>query len=284
MIGVFDSGYGGLTVLRRLLSDLPQYEYTYIADNANAPYGDKSHAELIEHTWRGVEALFDRGSTLVILACNTASTALRHIQQELLPKQFPERRVLGVIVPTVEHITGADWRHEQPITTPMTASALTVGVIATPATVASGVYAEEIRARNTSLRVVEQACPTLVPLIEAGAPSSEITAALQGYIDELSGKAATELVAVLLGCTHYELIASEIAAVLPEQTNLYRQPTVVAKSLASYLDRHPELVPKKKDASRTLLTTGDAQEVSARATRYFGELDAPFEHITLTRD
>lgn len=271
MIGVFDSGYGGLTILRALINQLPQYSYCYFADNAHAPYGEKSPDEIIKLTQSGVEFLFNKGAHIVILGCNTASAAaLRYLQQKWLPQHDGEKRILGIVVPTVEQITGADWRHTTPITTPISTDKVTIGVLATPATVATKAYPTEIHKRNASLRVVQQACPGLVEAIEQ--QGSDITQqVIEKYVGRLLQQ-APDVRAVLLGCTHYELIADSIQRLLPSSVTLYHQPTIAAKSLQTYLEKHPELAARLNvTASRQFFTTGDPTQISSATARYFGE-------------
>jgi glutamate racemase len=257
MIGLFDSGLGGLTILRQLEQDIPHYDYLYLGDTARAPYGSKNPEEIIKFTWQGVEHLFQRGAKLVLLACNTASAvALRHIQQEKL-SQYPNHNVLGIVVPTIEQITGANWKHQQPITTPLNHGGITVGVLATESTVNSGTYSREIHKRNPSIKVIEQACPRLVPLIEQQSSLEELNAAIQEYLTLLQSKANPRLYAVLLGCTHYELVAEQIKTFLPSETRLYQQPKVVAKSLENYLKNHPQAATSQSKRNNTkILLTG----------------------------
>lgn len=270
MIGIFDSGFGGLTILRAVIAEMPQYSYMYFGDNAHAPYGEKTEEEIIDLTKEGTEFLFAQGAQVVILGCNTASAAaLRHLQQTWLPARYPTRRLLGIIVPTIEQVTGADWRHQNPITTPISSAVLSIGVLATPATVASGAYPREIHKRNQSLRVVQQECPGLADAIEAeDMPRAEEL--IRTYIGKLQSQ-APDVHAVLLGCTHYELMSDRIASLLPSNTTLYHQPSIVARSFASYVRKNTSLFPEAGPVSRNqFFTTGDPEEVSRVASRYFG--------------
>lgn len=274
MIGVFDSGYGGLTIVRALIERLPQYSYVYLGDNARAPYGSRPAEEIYEFTRQGVEYLFKRGCPLVILACNTASAnALRRLQQEWLPQAYPNRRVLGILVPTVEQITGVPWRHIEPITTPLVAQAFTVGVLATEQTVASDAYPKEIHKRNATLKVVQQACPDLTNLIEDGADTATLLHAIQKHVQALRQKIEpAQISAVLLGCTHYALVADDIKQLLPADVRVYEQPTIVAESLAAYFRLHAELESSlQRGGERTYITTGDAAIVATRATKFLGQ-------------
>lgn len=274
MIGVFDSGYGGLTILKGLVAVLPQYSYIYLGDNARAPYGDRSAQEIAKFTTEGVEYLFSLGCELVILGCNTASAnALRSIQQDVLPKKYPDKKVLGILVPTIEQITGVSWKSDKKLESVDRQPTMTVGVLATQQTVASKSYEHEIHKRSNTIIVIQQACPDLVPLIERGASEAELTGKIQEYLDLLYGKITdVPLRAVLLGCTHYALIADLVARLLPSNVHLYEQPNIVAISLAEYLQRHPEIERKiNREGSRTFLTTGFVEAVQAHSKRFYGE-------------
>lgn len=272
MIGVFDSGYGGLTILRELKNQLPQYDYLYLGDNAHAPYGTKDADEVYQYTTAGVKFLFDQGAQIVILGCNTASvSALRRIQTQWLKAYDSQRRVLGIVVPTIEQITGANWRHQEPITTPIKSRALTVGVLATPLTVETNVYTTEIHKRNQSVQVIEQACPELAELIEAGNDQA-IDQKIKQYCTELLMKAPGRISSVLLGCTHYELVRSKIESALPPHTKLFSQPFIVAQSLTAYLQRHGALEKKlSRNSQLSAWTSGESASVSRQSVRYFGE-------------
>ncbi len=265
MIGVFDSGFGGLTILKTLTEVLPKYDYVYLGDNARVPYGSRSAEEIFQFTCQGVEELFRRGCPLVILACNTSSAnALRRIQQEVLPVKYPDRRVLGILVPTVERFGDE-----------------VVGILATEATVRSQAYVYEAAQRAPKAMIVQQACPKLVPLIEVGASEEELRTAVREYLDGLFAQHES-IHAVLLGCTHYALIAGMIGEMLPNGVRLYEQSEIVAGSLGSYLERHPEIVVQlSAGGTRMFLTTGDAVEVSRLGTAFFGS-SLNFEQITLT--
>lgn len=240
MIGVFDSGSGGLTILRALVRELPEYSYVYLGDTKNAPYGEKGTDEIIELTKQGVDSLFSKGATLVVLACNTASAvALRELQQSWMPVHHSDKKLLGIVVPTIEQVTGADWSHTSPITTPISEERLTIGVLATPITVASNAYPNEIHKRNASVQVVQQSCPGLAGAIERK-DAKEISHLMSLYVGELIEKAPT-MQSVLLGCTHYELVADQISQQLGGSVRLYHQPGIVAKSLKEYLRRHGEV-------------------------------------------
>ncbi|MGQ9365966.1 glutamate racemase [Azospirillum sp. A39] len=281
MIGVFDSGHGGLTVLRALHAAAPGRPFVYLGDHAAAPYGVRSEEEVFALTVRGVERLFERGCRLVILACNTASAvALRRLQRTWLPGRHPGRNVLGVLVPVVEAITRVPWVVEEPPADRLP-EPRTVGVFATPRTVASGSYPREIAKRAPDVSVVQQACPELVALIEKGAPPAAIEPHVRRYVAEL--RAALDgrpLDAVVLGCTHYPLVADLFAQALPAGTEVLCQPGLVVRSLENYLERHPEYAPAPvpPDGALRFLTTGEAGPVADLAGRFFGR-PTPFEAV-----
>lgn len=228
-IGVFDSGYGGLTILRSLRRRLPQYDFIYLGDNARAPYGTRSFDVVYRFTLEAVQALFALGCPLVILACNTASAkALRSIQQNDLPKIDPDRRVLGVIRPTVEVLPEATRTGH-------------VGVLATPGTIASRSYSMELHKSAPHLNVTEMACPMWVPLVEnseADSPGADYF--VEKYCNALM-EADPQIDTVVLGCTHYPLLAPKIRRALPQGVKVLAQGDLVAESLADYLRRHPEM-------------------------------------------
>lgn len=228
-IGVFDSGFGGLTVFRKIRQLLPQYDYLYLGDNARTPYGNRSFETVCKFTTEAVDYLVARGCPLVIIACNTASAkALRSIQQQVLPARHPDRRVLGVIRPTVEAIGDhGDLR--------------AVALWATQGTVASGSFAIEIAKHAPGVRLVQQACPLLVPLVEAGELDGEGLDHFIGKYWRLTREQDPTVDTLLLGCTHYPLIQARIRALLPPGVRILSQDEVVAPSLASYLSRHPEM-------------------------------------------
>lgn len=229
-IGIFDSGFGGLTVLKEIAELLPQYRYLYLGDNARAPYGSRSFDMVYKFTLQAVEALFSRGCPLVILACNTASAkALRTIQQHDLPvSEDPTRRVLGVIRPTAEAV-----------------GALTqtghIGIFATPGTVASESYQIEINRIYPDVVTTAMACPLWVPLIENGeteTPGADYF--IKKYVDSLM-TFDSAIDTVILGCTHYPIIEHQIRGHLPPHTRIVSQGKIVAESLSDYLVRHPEM-------------------------------------------
>ncbi len=258
-IGVFDSGYGGLTVLRSLVDRLPQYDYLYLGDNARAPYGHRSFSTIYEYTLQAVKWFFDQGCPLVILACNTASAkALRTIQQQDLPTLAPDNRVLGVIRPTAEvmgHHT--DTGH--------------VGILATPGTVQSDSYVLEMAKFFPEVKVHQQACPLWVPLIEQGehaGPGADYF--VKKDLDALLAQSAeTDL--VLLACTHYPLLEPKIRQYLPTDKRVLTQGTIVAGSLAEYLVRHPEMETRLgKSGTVRFYTTDDPASFDRKGALFFG--------------
>lgn len=258
-IGIFDSGFGGLTVFKEIEKQLPPYDYLYLGDNARVPYGTKSFEAVYRYTWECVQSLLSQGCPLVIIACNTASAkALRSIQQRDLPLHFPDRRVLGVIRPTAESIgTHSKGGH--------------VGVLATDGTVRSESFLLEIKNFSPTYHVYQQACPMWVPLIEEGDLNSPaMRYYTHKYIKQLLAQSA-EIDTVILGCTHYPLIASLIDEFLPPSIRLLPQGELVANSLVDYLQRHPEIEGQcSKGAERKFLTTDDPEEFTQKAALFFG--------------
>ena len=228
-IGVFDSGFGGLTILRDIRQRLPQYEYLFVGDNARAPYGTRSRELVYEFTLQAVKYLFAQGCHLIILACNTASAeALRTIQQNDLPTLAPNRRVLGVVRPTVEKV-GELTRTGH------------IGVFGTPGTIASRSYNIEIEGMYPGFKVHGHACPMWVPLVENR--ESEGDGAdffVKKDISQLMND-CPEIDTVILGCTHYPLLINKINRYKPQGVNIIQQGPIVADSLADYLQRHPEI-------------------------------------------
>ncbi|PWC43874.1 glutamate racemase [Azospirillum sp. TSO22-1] len=279
-IGVFDSGHGGLTVLRALTEAAPGRPFVYLGDNGNAPYGPRSDEEIYRLTVAGVEHLFAQGCGLIVVACNTAAAvALRRMQQTWLRDAYPGRNVLGVLVPMVEAITRVPWMVEAPLAGRLP-EPRTVGVFATAGTVRSGSFPREIGKRAPDVTVVQQACPDLVPLIEEGAPDAAIRPAVRRYVAELTERLdGRPLDSVVLGCTHYPLVAHLFAEALPPGVEVLSQPALVARSLEHYLERHPEYAPAGGTAEGPrFFTTGDAARVSALAGRFFGR-PTPFETL-----
>lgn len=271
MIGVFDSGVGGLTVLRGLVHKLPDRSFIYLGDNAHAPYGDRTPEDIYGLTLASLERLFSLGCRLVVMACNTASAiGLRRLQQTWLPQHHPECRVIGVLVPMVEAVTGVPWTADGQA--PRHRAALhTVAVFATRHTVKTGAFVREIGKRAPEITVVQQACPRLVPLIEQNATAGELHDAVKQYADELmAGLHGDTPRAAILGCTHYPLLQPMFEAALPAGVEVLSQPRITALSLKAYLTRHPELDARGPAPAR-FYTSGSVESVTRLADRFYGE-------------
>jgi len=276
VIGVFDTGHGGLTILRALVDRLPERRFLYLGDHAHAPYGDRTPDEIYALTIDNVSRLFAHGCDLVLLACNTAAAvALRRLQQDWQPDAFPDRRVLGVLVPTVEVVTKVPWHIKTP---PPGAprDAATVAIFATRPTVESGTYPREIGFRAPAIRVMQQACPDLVAAIESAAPEAQVRTMVAGYVARMrEANGATMPDSAILGCTHYPLVAWAFTEALPRSVRILGQPEIVADSFAAYLDRHPEFTPPRPGTAANIanifLTTGDPDFASDLGSRFFGQ-------------
>ena len=259
-IGIFDSGYGGLTILRQIRSLMPQYDYLYLGDNARAPYGTRSFDIVYEFTLQAVRYLFEQGCHLVILGCNTASAkALRSIQQNDLPQMDPQRRVLGVIRPTVEIVGGISRsRH--------------VGIMATLGTIRSATYDLEIAKLYPDIKVTGEACPMWVPLVENNeydGPGADYF--VQKNIDNLLSR-DPKIDSVILGCTHYPLLLNKIHKYMPAGIHVIEQGRYVADSLQAYLQRHTEMAVRiTSGGTVTYLTTEQAETFQSRAAAFIGE-------------
>lgn len=268
-IGVFDSGYGGLTVLKEIREKLPEYDFLYLGDNARAPYGSRSFEVIYEYTWQAVQALFDRGCSIVILACNTASAkALRSIQQIKLPELHPDKRVLGVIRPSTEELD----KHTK---------TKHIGILGTEGTIRSNSYQIELAKFAPDLVVNQHACPMWVPLVENNqfdTPGGVYF--IQNDLMQLLEK-DPKIDTILLACTHYPILQEQLQRLLPEHIEVLAQGKIVAESLADYLLRHPELAEKcTKNGSVNYLTTESAKDFSEKASLLMNtEIQA--EHLTL---
>lgn len=260
-IGIFDSGYGGLTVLKEIRKILPNYDYLYLGDNARTPYGTRSYQTVYEYTLEGVKYLFNHGCHLVILACNTASAkALRTIQQKNLPDLAPERRVLGVIRPTTESI-GQHTKSRE------------IGIFATSGTVNSGSYAIEIKKFFPDVRVHLEACPMWVPLAENNEINNEgADFFIKKHVDQLFKKSES-IDTILLGCTHYPLLSETIKKFIPGNVKVISQGPIVAERLKDYLIRHPEIEENcSKANSISFLTTDSAEKFDEVGSIFFGDV------------
>ncbi|PVM85026.1 glutamate racemase [Caulobacter radicis] len=273
-IGVFDSGVGGLSVHRALVQRLPQADFVYLADQANAPYGGRPGEEIVDLTRAGCERLFEAGASLVVLACNTASAiALRRLQQTWLPgyrKQLGRPiNILGIIVPTIEAATGLPWEHEAERRGDKVEQLDVLGVFSTQGTTNSRVYEIEIDKRKQDLAVFSQPCPDLVPMIEADAGVVELAKAVEGYVQALKTRIGRYPDRAVLGCTHYEIIADIFRAALPAGTPVIHQPASTADSLERYLERHPEYDPGT-GGGRVFLTTGQPGPQNGLVQSFWG--------------
>lgn len=257
-IGIFDSGFGGLDILRGIVKKLPQYDFIYLGDTARVPYGTRSAEVVHEFARQATDFLFAKNCGLLIFACNTASSgALRLIQRHHLPKHHPGKKALGVLVPAVEH-----------------ASELTknkrVGLIATEGTVKSGSFAREFSKINPSIRLFQQACPLLVPIVEAGEQSSKAAdILLQKYLAPLVRKKIDTLI---LGCTHYGILEKKIKKITGKKIALVSEGNIVAEKLADYLQRHPEVESRLgKHGRRSFYSTDLTENFKTLGSRFFGQ-------------
>lgn len=246
-IGVFDSGYGGLTILEEFRKKLPEYDYVYLGDNARTPYGTRSFEVVYQYTLECVKKLAKMDCELIILACNTASAkALRTIQQKDLPILFPQKRILGVIRPTVEQLdTCTQSKH--------------VGILGTEGTIQSQSYSIEINKLYPHITVVDQACPMWVPLIENNEHESDgADFFVHKYLSNLLNKDKF-IDAIVLGCTHYPLLLKKIKYILPSHINIISQGEIVAQSLENYLLRHPEIETKLAKNHQCMFYTTESE-------------------------
>ena len=259
-IGIFDSGFGGLTILNAIRESMPEYDYLYLGDNARAPYGSRSFDVVYEFTLQAVEYLFSQGVDLVILACNTASAkALRTIQQRVLPEKYPNKRVLGVIRPSTEDI--GDYTKTN-----------NIGVLATEGTMKSESYVLEIHKFYPEVTVFQQACPLWVPLIEDGeALCSEGEAIIKKDVTKLLQQ-SSDIDTIILACTHYPIIYSQIKKYVPESIQLIAQGSIISAKLKDYLLRHSEMEEKlSKNGQLTVLTTEDSTIFDEKTQLIFGQ-------------
>lgn len=259
-IGIFDSGYGGLTVMKEIVKKLPQYDYLYLGDNARSPYGPRSFNTVYEYTLQAVKWFFDKGCPLVVLACNTASAkALRSIQQNDLPKIDPQKRVLGVIRPTTEVIGNfSKTKH--------------VGLLATAGTVASDSYKIELEKFFPDVKLYQQACPMWVPLVENDEHNNEgADYFIDKCIDQLLDQSYS-IDTILLACTHYPLLLDKIKKHAPAGMKIISQGEIVADSLVDYLSRHPEMEKRlSKNQEIHFYTTDSAFDFDKQAAKFYGK-------------
>ncbi|MFC1616349.1 glutamate racemase [Patescibacteria group bacterium] len=258
MIGIFDSGVGGLTVLKPIMELLPKYDYVYLGDNSRAPYGNKNKEAIINFSEQAINYLFDQGVVLIIFACNTASSvALRPLQKKYLSgKDETDRKILGVLRPVVEK--AAQGKHDK-----------IIGIVGTKATVNSKSYEKEITHLDPKIKIVSKACPLLVPFIEEGWHNKpEAISILKKYLRQLKSFHINELI---LGCTHYPFMHKHFQRIMGNKVEILESGEITAKSLQDYLERHPEIESKLiKNKKRTFLTTGDPDEFQKFIQKYIG--------------
>ncbi|MFH1187496.1 MAG: glutamate racemase [bacterium] len=274
MIGIFDSGFGGLAIFKDIARLLPEYNYIYLGDSARAPYGCRSQEVIYKFSKDAVDFLFDKGCELIIVACGTASSeALKKLQQEYLPNKYPNRRILGIIRPLAEEAV-------------RTTRFGRVGVVGTTSTIESNSFARELEKANmvslvnvgverhigcsTPLEIHQKACPLLVPLIEGGwIKKPETKMILKKYLRELKQKRVDTLI---LGCTHYSLLFKDFQRAMGKSCSVLDGGKIVSESLKNYLERHPEIEKKlKKDGKKIFLTTDDAIAFAKLGSRFLGE-------------
>ncbi len=266
MIGVFDSGFGGLTVLKSFLERIPNYNYVYLGDNARVPYGGKSEEVVYQYTKDAVDFLFEQGCELIILACNTASAlALHKLQQEYLPKKYPNRKILGVVRPIAESIASDD-------------SLGRVAIIGTRATVNSGVYSKEILKLNKNKKIFAQSAALLVPLIEEDYQKEEVLdIVLRDYLQFVEDNKTDRLV---LACTHYPLLIEKIRKIIPKTCKFENPGEIIAKSLEDYLEKHSELKFRGK-RDLTFYTTDSIDKFKKLGKRFLGQEIRSIKKINL---
>jgi glutamate racemase len=258
-VGIFDSGFGGLTIYRSIHENLPQYDYIYLGDNARTPYGSRSFEAIFRFTTECVHYLFSLNCKLIIIACNTASAkALRSVQQKILPTTYPDQRVLGIIRPSVEEL-GKDTKTK------------TVALWATEGTVRSDSFDIEIAKYAPGIRLIQTACPMLVPLVEAGELNSEgADYFIRKYWNETSAL-ANDIDLLLLACTHYPLLLPRIRTIVPKSVRILVQSDFVVPSLVDYLKRHPEIETQlSRGGSQRFLTTDHTEGFDRLAEVFLG--------------
>ncbi len=268
-IGVFDSGFGGLTILRGLVKELPLYNYLYLGDTARAPYGNRSPEIIYDFTKQAVDFMFKNNCEIIIIACNTASSdALRRIQKEYLPKYYPDKKVLGVLIPAAE---------EAIIKTKSQLSATgpkKIGVIATEGTIFSGAFIRELKKLDSKVKIFQNACPLLVPIIEAGEQNSPaVKIILENYLKPLEKKGIDTLI---LGCTHYGIFENQIKKIVGPNVNIISETKIISKKLKNYFERHPEIEKKISRNSGVKLGQGIINFYSTDLTKKFILLGSKF--------
>lgn len=252
-IGIFDSGLGGLIITHALTKALPQYDYIYIGDTARVPYGNRSQAEIYQFTQQAIEFLFKKNCKLVIVACNTASAeALRKIQQKYILQNWPDRKALGVLIPSAEEATKQGKK---------------IGIIATQATIDSGAFDRELTKINQEIEIIKKATPLLVPIIESG-DKQKARIVLKKYLDEIKGEIDT----LILGSTHYARLKNEAQAIVGNKVNIISQDTIIPPKLKDYLQRHPEIEKElSKNSTREFFVTKCTDAATALAAELMGQ-------------
>ncbi len=266
-IGIFDSGLGGLEVLKHIVKKLPQYDFIYLGDNARAPYGSRSQEVIFNFTLQAILFLFKQNCPLIILACNTASAeALRKIQQEWLLKSFPNNRVLGVIIPAVQQAVKISKNNK-------------VGVVATEGTIKSKAFERELKKSNPKIKIFSNSASLLVPIVEAGEHNSQIAKiALQKYLKPILAKKIDTLI---LGCTHYGILEKQIKKTVGKNVRVISEGKVVAEKLVDYLQKHPEIKKRlSKNSQQLFLTTDLTNKFQKLGSNFFGKKIKP-QKITL---
>lgn len=269
MIAIFDSGYGGLTVLKPIMESLPEYDYLYLGDNARTPYGNHSPDNIKKFSEQAVEYLFSKGAKLIIFACNTASSvALRHVQQKYLNgKKETEKKILGVLIPVAEEAIEATKNGR-------------IGVVGTRATINSDAYATEIRKLKPEAKVYSKACPLLVPFIEEDWHTKpEAVSILKKYLRPVK---SCNIDTLILGCTHYPLMIKDFKRLMGSKVKILQSGDITAKKLKNYLQNHPEIESKlTKNKTRTFLTTDDPNKFKEFTEKHFGMKIKMPEKVTL---
>jgi glutamate racemase len=258
LIGVFDSGFGGISILRGIVKELPAYSYLYLGDTARVPYGSRSSEVVYEFTKQAVDFLFANDCELVVVACNTASSdALRKIQRNYLPKHHPGKKVLGVLIPAAEEAV-ARTRNKR------------IGVIATEGTVRSASFPRELMKMDRSVKVFQNPCPLLVPIVESGEENSKIVGViLEQYLQPLKKRRIDTLI---LGCTHYEILRNKIMQIMGSRISLISEEHVVPGKLKQYLVRHPEIERKlRKKAAVRFYSTDLTEKFTLLGSKFFGK-------------
>lgn len=261
-IGVFDSGFGGLSIMKGIVKKLPEYDFVYLGDTARTPYGNRSQEVIYKFTEQAVNFLFKAGCQLIILACNTASSeALRKIQQEYLPKYHPNKKVLGVVIPAAQ-IAAKITKNNR------------IGIIGTESTIASKAFVKELKELNPKIKVFQKACPLLVPIIEAGEKKSlAADLILKEYLEPLANKKIDTLI---LGCTHYGTLENKIRRVLGKKIKIVIEGKIVAEKLKDYFKKHPEteeIISKQRKIK--FLTTDLSDKFKVLGSKFFGKKILP---------